>query len=98
MKMLKGSQAQMDEAIANNDMVGIHVSHELIEVATKKLEAMSKNQEQQRKVRLDIRKKRKIAINKLFKTNNCDWFFFLALYRLNIFFCSYVLRSDYPCW
>ena len=28
----------MDEAIANNDMVGIHVSHDLIEVATKKLE------------------------------------------------------------
>ena len=33
MKMLKSAQAQMDEAIANNDMVEIHVSCELIEMA-----------------------------------------------------------------
>ena len=79
MRMLKSAQVQMDEAVANNDMVGIHVSRELFEVATKKLEATSKHQEQQSKVRVDIGKKQKIAFNKLFKTakkrNNRDWRF-----------------------
>ena len=76
-RMLKSAQAQVDEAIANNDMVGIHVSPELIEVAAKKLKTTLK---QQSKARVDIGKKRKIAFNKLFKTakktNNCDWRYF----------------------
>ena len=53
---------------------------ELIEVATKKLETTSKDRKQQKKVREDIEKKRKIAFNILSetakKTNNCDWSFF----------------------
>ena len=39
MRMLQSAQAQID------DMVGMHVSRELIEVATKKLEATLKHQE-----------------------------------------------------
>ena len=79
MRMLKSAQAQIDEAIVNNDMVGIHVSCELIEVATKKLETTLKHWEQQSKVRIDIGKKLKITFNKIFKTEkkkNCDWRFF----------------------
>ena len=62
MRELKSAQAQMDEAITNNDKVEIHVSHELIEVVTKKLETMLKHWEQNRrnrqcKVRIDIGKK-----------------------------------------
>ena len=52
--MLKIAQARMDETIANNDMVGIHVSRELNEAATKKLETTFK---QQSKVSVDIGKK-----------------------------------------
>ena len=80
MRMLKSVHAQVDAAIANNDMVGINVPRDLIEVATKKLKTTLKYWEQQSKVRVDIEKIQKIALNKLFrtakKTNNCDWRFF----------------------
>ena len=66
-RMLRSAQAQMDEAISNSDMVGVQVSCELIDAATKKLEVASKHREEQSKIRTDIGKKRKIAFNKLFK-------------------------------
>lgn len=67
-RMLKNAKAQMDEAIAANDMVGVKVSRELVEAATKKLETASQHREAQTKIRVDIGKKRKIAFNKLFKS------------------------------
>lgn len=54
MRMLKSAEVQMDEAIDNNDILGIHVSLELVEVGTKKLEPTLK---QQIKVRTDIGEK-----------------------------------------
>ena len=54
MRMLKIAEVQMDEAIDNNDILGIHVSLELVEVGTKKLEPTLK---QQIKVRIDIGEK-----------------------------------------
>ena len=65
--MLKNAKAQMDEAIAANDMVGVKVSRELVETATEKLETASQHRVAQKKMRVGIGKKRKIAFTKLFK-------------------------------
>ena len=67
MRMLQSAQKQMDKAIEDDDMVGIQVSREMIEAATNKLQTASKHREEQNKIKTDLKKKRKIAFNKLFK-------------------------------
>ena len=78
-RILKSAQAQMDETIANKDMVGIHVSRELIEVATKKLDFVGN--EKFRSTNFSRLLKKQITVIG-------NFFSSLSLCRLNISLCS----------
>ena len=62
------AQEQMDKAIENNDMVSVKAAREILNAATKKLDAIKNHKNEQAKRRIDIGANRKQQFEKLFKT------------------------------
>ena len=62
------AQEQMDKAIENNDMVSVKATREILNAATKKLDAIKNHKNEQAKRRIDIGANRKQQFEKLFKT------------------------------
>ena len=48
------AQEQMDKAIENNDMVSVKAAREILNAATKKLDAIKNHKNEQAKRRIDI--------------------------------------------
>ena len=66
--MFMSAQEQMDEAIENNDMVSVKAAIEMLNPATKKLDAVKNHKNEQGKIWIDISAKWKQQFEKLF-----DW-------------------------
>ena len=66
--MFMSAQEQMDKAIENNDMVSVKAAREILNAATKKLDAIKNHKNEQAKRRIDIGANRKQQFEKLFKT------------------------------
>ena len=66
--MFMSAQEQMDKAIENNDMVSVKATREILNAATKKLDAIKNHKNEQAKRRIDIGANRKQQFEKLFKT------------------------------
>ena len=62
------AQEQMDKAIEKNDMVSVKAAREMLNAATKKLDAVKNHKNEQANIRTDIGTKRKQQFEKLFKT------------------------------
>ena len=59
-------QEQMDKAIENNDMVSVKAAREMLNAATKKLDAVKNHKNERMKIRIDIGAKRKQQFEELF--------------------------------
>ena len=53
------AQEQMDKAIENNDMVSVKAAREMLNAATKELDAVKHYKNEQANIRIDIDAKRK---------------------------------------
>ena len=67
-RLLSSAKDDLDKAISKEDMVGIKVAREMVESASKKLEAISTHRSEQQTLREEIGSKRKCAFNKLMKS------------------------------
>ena len=67
-KLFTSAQEQMDKAIENNDTVSVKAAREMLNTASKKLEAVKNNKNEQANIRIDIGAKGKQQFEKLFKT------------------------------
>ena len=62
------AQEQMDKAIEKNDMVSVKAAREMLNTATKKLDAVKNHKNEQANIRIDIGAKQKQQFEKLLKT------------------------------
>ena len=67
-RLLSSAKEDLDKAINNEDMVGIKVAREIVESASKKLQAISIHRSEQQTLRTEIGTKRKCAFDKLMKS------------------------------
>ena len=67
-RLLSSAKDDLDKAISKEDMVGIKVAREMVESASKKLEAISAHISEQQTLREEIGSKRKCAFDKLMKS------------------------------
>ena len=67
-RLLSSAKEDLDKAINNEDMVGIKVAREMVESASKKLQAISTHRSEQQTLRTEIGTKRKCAFDKLMKS------------------------------
>ena len=57
--MFMSAQEQMDKAIKKNDMVSVKAAREMLNAATKKLDAVKNHKNEQANIRIDIGAKQK---------------------------------------
>ena len=66
--MFMSAQEQMDKAIEKNDMVSVKAAREMLNAATKKLDAVKNHKNEQANIWTVIGAKPKQQFEKLFKT------------------------------
>ena len=66
--MFLSVQEQMDKAIEDNDMVSVKAAREMLNAATKKLDAVKNHKSKQVNIQTDIGAKQKQQFEKLFQT------------------------------
>ena len=67
-QMFASAQEQMDKTIENNDMVFVKAAREILNAATKKLDAVKNHKSNQANIWIDVGAKWKQQFEKLFKT------------------------------
>ena len=67
-QMFASAQEQMDKTIENNDMVSVKAAREILNAATKKLDAVKNHKSNQANIWIDVGAKWKQQFEKLFKT------------------------------
>ena len=66
--MFLSVQEQMDKAIEDNDMVSVKAAREMLNAATKKLDAVKNHKSKEVNIQTDIGAKQKQQFEKLFQT------------------------------
>ena len=67
-QMFASAQEQMDKTIESNDMVFVKAAREILNAATKKLDAVKNHKSNQANIWIDVGAKWKQQFEKLFKT------------------------------